>query len=73
MTCKFAFSCVKEKEEWEYLNKSVCSVSDKLFPLAVKVIFRENVDRLKRHGYSLKLTSQTNVYEVKRDEKNRKP
>lgn len=62
--CKKAFTSIEEANEWQFLISSL--QNSESLPIELKVNFSENLDRLKRHGYSLVPSCAQNVYKIER-------
>ncbi len=67
VNCKFAFSSLGEKNEWHSLISNL--KSSEYLPIELPVEFSENLDRLKRHGYSASLSYAPNVYEINKTDR----
>lgn len=63
--CKFAFNSEDEKIEWGIIDNFLNDLDEDecgLIPMTIE--HTENVERLKRHGYTLISTNTPNVYNL---------
>jgi len=67
VSCKFAFSSPEEEYEWKALENLLKNSKD--FPVKMALSHTENVKRLERHGYSVRLSYVPNIYEITKKDK----
>ena len=64
--CSKAFNSIEEANEWQFLISRLENAES--LPIEIRIKCSENLDRLKRHGYSAELTDTPNMYQLtKRD------